>query len=195
MQAISPSALNAHNLSLLESATAKPSVPPLFAAPAPVRSKLSAEQGLHDALDSLIISGRLLMGRYALDTGGARHAGARAFVQSATDTVAGDAAAAGAGAGGAGVAVKFFLRREEFEREELALRHSALAPVVDPDAVVRVVSNFDGAFRAPNGYIYPPCVVMPCGRCLREWLDDPCLPTPEVRSNHSAASARTLGLT
>ena len=82
----------------------------------------------------------------------------------------------------AAVAVKFFLKRGEFDREEEVLRHSALSHIVDPTGAVRVLSNFDGSLRAPNGYIYPPCIAMPCGRCLHQWLADPSLPLPDAVS-------------
>ena len=79
------------------------------------------------------------------------------------------------------MAVKFFFRRAEFDREEEVLRSGTLSHLIDPAGAVRVLSNFDGSLRAPNGYIYPPCVAMPCGRCLQQWISDPSLPFPDVR--------------
>ena len=78
-------ALNKHNLSILEQTTAR-TAPGPFAPTVPARSMLSATQGLNDALDSLIISGRLLMSRYMLDGGGMRHCTESAVLQCATDT-------------------------------------------------------------------------------------------------------------
>lgn len=68
------------------------------------------------------------------------------------------------------VAVKFFVSRPVFEREEAALRTDALQGGFDRDAI-RIESNFDGSLRAPNGYIYPPCLVMPRGEHLRAWVE------------------------
>jgi len=68
------------------------------------------------------------------------------------------------------VAVKFFVSRPNFEREEAVLGNDALQAGFDRDSL-RIESNFDGSFRAPNGYIYPPCIVMPRGEGLRTWVD------------------------
>jgi hypothetical protein len=80
--------LNAQNLSILEHTIARTAAPGPFALPPAARSMLTASQGLNDALDSLIISGRLLMSRYALTGGSVRYINERAMVQCGTDTVA-----------------------------------------------------------------------------------------------------------
>lgn len=67
------------------------------------------------------------------------------------------------------VAVKFFVSRPVFEREQAALENDGLHGGFDRDTL-RIESNFDGSFRAPNGYIYPPCIVMPRGEDLRSWV-------------------------
>lgn len=91
--------LNAHNLSILEQTIARTAAPGPFALPPPVRSILSAPQGLNDALDSLIISGRLLMSRYTLSGSSGRYINERSLVQCGTDTVSVAAAAVRGGAG------------------------------------------------------------------------------------------------
>ena len=73
--------LNAHNLSILEQTIARSAAPGPFAQPPAQRSMLSANQGLNDALDSLIISGRLLMSRYTLASNAARYSNERSVVQ------------------------------------------------------------------------------------------------------------------
>lgn len=82
------------------------------------------------------------------------------------------------------MAVKFFLKRAEYDREEELLRNSSLVQVIDPGSVTRLISNFDGSFRAPNGYIYPPCIAMPCGQCLTQLLEDRSLSHADVRALH-----------
>ena len=93
--------LNAHNLSILEQTIARTAVPGPFAQPPPQRSMLSVNQGLNDALDSLIISGRLLMSRYSLTAAAARYSNERSVVQCGTDAMAATGTSGASGATGA----------------------------------------------------------------------------------------------
>eukprot|EP00892_Ulva_mutabilis_P002494 jgi/Ulvmu1/12245/UM086_0036.1 len=151
--------LTAANLSLLEQSIPAAAQTNPFSHPPAIRSKLTVEQGLQDALDSLIISGRPLMGRYTLDASSVREITPKSIVQFASEVP--EAARP--------VAVKFFVSRPNFEREEAALGTDALQGGFDRD-VLRIESNYDGSLRAPNGYIYPPCIVMPRGESLPTWV-------------------------
>lgn len=77
--------LTAANLSLLQQSIPAAAKANPFGHPPAVRSMLSVEQGLQDALDSLIISGRPLMGRYTLDASAVREITANSVVQFASE--------------------------------------------------------------------------------------------------------------
>lgn len=77
--------LTAANLSLLQQSIPAAAKANPFSHPPAIRSKLSVEQGLQDALDSLIISGRPLMGRYTLDASAVREITATSVVQFASE--------------------------------------------------------------------------------------------------------------
>lgn len=81
----SVSVLTAANLSLLEQSIPAAAQANPFSNPPAVRSMLSVEQGLQDALDSLIISGRPLMGRYTLDASTVREITPKSIVQFASE--------------------------------------------------------------------------------------------------------------
>lgn len=83
-----PAGLTAANLSLLEQSIPAAAKAPPFGHPPAIRSKLSVEQGLQDALDSLIISGRPLMGRYTLDAASVRQITAKSVIQFASEVCA-----------------------------------------------------------------------------------------------------------
>ena len=64
-------------------------------------------------------------------------------------------------------AVKFYAGRSAFERERRLYMDPALRPMMP--ATRAVIGNYNGAVRGPNGYRFPPCIIIEKGESLKEW--------------------------
>lgn len=64
-------------------------------------------------------------------------------------------------------AIKFFLNRVAFEREEALYTREDLRRMMP--AVKDIVPNTDGAICNAAGYVFPPCIVVEKGESLDEW--------------------------
>jgi serine/threonine protein kinase len=62
------------------------------------------------------------------------------------------------------VCLQFYTDRAPFDRELQLYSDLELRPMLP--AIIDVVPNVSGRLRAPNGYIWPPCVIMEWGRPL-----------------------------
>jgi hypothetical protein len=81
-------------------------------------------------------------------------------------------------------AVKFYAVRNAFERERLLYMDPALRPMMP--ATRALIGNYNGAVCGPNGYRFPPCIIIEKGESLKEWARREAQPdfitTMQVRS-------------
>lgn len=67
------------------------------------------------------------------------------------------------------VAIKFFTRRDAFEREAALYRTAALSALMPHISVLE--SNAAAKVRTPQGYVFPPFMVVERGEPLDEWAN------------------------
>jgi hypothetical protein len=69
-------------------------------------------------------------------------------------------------------AIKFYVQRTAFERERVLYQDEALRSMMP--ATHALVDNLPSGpagevLRAPNGYVFPPCIIIERGESLDEW--------------------------
>ena len=64
-------------------------------------------------------------------------------------------------------AIKFFTKRQGFERERKLYDKLALRSMMP--AVIEVVPNADNRYATEDGFVFPPCLVVERGESLDEW--------------------------
>lgn len=120
------------------------------------RGQVMDREGLEEALDEIYDHRILFLGRFELYGQVHRRVGGQGIVQFARGRYDDDE-----------FAIKFFLNRVAFEREEALYTREDLRRMMP--AVKDIVPNTDGAICNAAGYVFPPCIVVEKGESLDEW--------------------------
>eukprot|EP00892_Ulva_mutabilis_P002495 jgi/Ulvmu1/12246/UM086_0037.1 len=136
-------------------------VPPLKA---PIKPPPSPESHGHkhpldvleDALDWMAASGRPFLGQYTVLAAAERRRGGQGVVQFVRSRASGEE-----------FAVKFYAARTSFERERALYMDASLRSMMP--ATRAFIGNYNGAVSGPNGYVFPPCIIIERGESLKEW--------------------------
>lgn len=111
---------------------------------------------LEDALDWMSASGRPFLGQYTVLPASERRRGGQGVVQFVRSRASGEE-----------FAVKFYAARTSFERERALYMDASLRSMMP--ATRAFIGNYNGAVSGPNGYVFPPCIIIERGESLKEW--------------------------
>lgn len=111
---------------------------------------------LEDALDWMAASGRPFLGQYTVLPAAERRRGGQGVVQFVRSRASGEE-----------FAVKFYAARTSFERERALYMDASLRTMMP--ATRAFIGNYNGAVSGPNGYVFPPCIIIERGESLKEW--------------------------
>jgi serine/threonine protein kinase len=123
----------------------------------PATRGMRARDQLDAVLDDMRVHGQLLFGTYIILSSLERRGGGQGCVQFVHDRDK-----------RRDLAVKFFFKLDAFEREAALYADPVLRAMMA--ATRHVYANADGALKSPDGYAFPPHIVIERGEPLDEWM-------------------------